>query len=58
MGALQLVSAAFSAAIIIRKIYWTYSLWCSVLLAACCIWSFIIYIRKAHYFMNFGNGLS
>lgn len=54
MGALQLGSAALSAAVIGKVsgyIPWVIA----VLLAAYCLVSFIIYIRRANYFMTFGD---
>ncbi|WP_455479119.1 multidrug effflux MFS transporter [Bartonella sp. B23] len=54
MGALQLGSAAFSAAVI-GKISGHNPLNVSILLAMLCILGFIIYIRKANYFMILKN---
>ncbi|WP_273756184.1 multidrug effflux MFS transporter [Bartonella sp. MM73XJBT] len=51
MGSLQLGSAALSAAVI-GKIS-GHNPWCvAILLAACCVVGFIIYIRKSNYFMK------
>ncbi|WP_183194453.1 multidrug effflux MFS transporter [Bartonella fuyuanensis] len=51
MGALQLGSAALSAAVIGKMSQ--HNPWnVAILLATCCIVGFIIYIRKANYFIN------